>query len=155
MSDTDNKPENDSLGEGGMSALRAERAENKNLKAANKALEDRLSTLEADKKAREEADLTALQKAEKQRDEWKAKAEGFVKAKELDDARASIAEDAGVPANLVSGTSVEEMTAHAALLKAALGPQQPAPSPFKGGGDASDNGSERQLALNALGFGDD
>lgn len=153
MPDTDpnaaTKPTDDvdkeQLGEAGLSALRAERANVKDLKAQLKEVQDAL-------KAREEADMSELQKAQKKATDFEAKLKAYEHKAKLEEIKAKVAETAGVPADLLAGDDEASITAHAERIKAHLGPQTPEPNPFKGQvNDGSPNTDT--VALQALGFG--
>lgn len=143
----DTAPVNEALGEAGLSALRAERAANKELKAELKKLADQVQ-------AAEDKDLSELAKFQKKAAEWQAKAEGYEKAKAVDALKAEIAAKAGVPADLLAGDDEASISAFAAKLAAHLGPQKPQPNPFlQQSGNAGTAGDTEADALSALGFG--
>lgn len=134
------------LGEAGLSALRAERAANKDYKAKLKAAEDALA-------ARDAADMSELQKAQKKATDWEAKAKGYERAQAISEIKARISAEAGVPADLLAGDDEASITAFAERLKAHLGPQKPDPNPFLGKPGGQSPVDTDAAALQALGFG--
>lgn len=142
------KPD-EKLGEGGMRALQAERDANKQLRAEMQKLRDEIQAAQDEKLTKEEQLTKRLTEAE-------------AKAKSLEDAntrralRDKIAEEVGVPAELVSGDDEEGMRANATRLKAwnedATGPRVPKKDPGQGAGSGEAGTDEDADALEILGF---
>jgi hypothetical protein len=140
------KSDDETLGEGGLSALRAERAENKKLKADLQNLQATLEQHENEKLSKEEQLLKRAETAEARVKEL----EGAETQRQL---REKVAKEADVPADLLTGNDEESLKTSAERLKAFLeettGPRRPEPNPYAGaaGGEGSDNETEARAVL--------
>lgn len=153
------KPKGDddqSLGEGGLKALQAERAAKKAAEATAKDLQDKLDALEAEKLSKEEAAIKRAEKAERERDELRT-AQEVAKLKD-EVAKDHSDDDVTIPVHLLTGTTKEELDASATALKeflgAATGPRRPGPDPNQGRNNDHVKTDEDADALSVLGFGD-
>lgn len=104
----------------------------------------------------QEQSKTELQKATDRADRAEAELKGLRQRSELEAARAKVAEETGVPSNLISGADEDEMRERAKAI-AEFAKPSPAPKPpitgaFDRGGGTDADAAKRKLAR--LMFGD-
>ena len=119
----------DNLGDAGKRALAAERD-------ARRSAERELSAIQARLKEIEDANLSELQKAQRDADEYRAQLDNL--RRESD--RNRVALEKGVPSDLIefiTGDTAEEMAAKADVLVARLSPASTTPKPDRTQGTSS------------------
>lgn len=146
------------LGEGGINALKAERAEKRDLKKQLDELKSEFDTLKKEKDKLDTEKLSKEEKLQKQVNELTEARDTLVKEQELAKLRREVAGREGkeVPEALLTGTDRASLEASAdGLLEYAgksTAPRKPEPNPHLGG-TSEDNGDTDTTALGVLGFG--
>lgn len=143
-----NKPDEDeSLSEGGLRALKAERA-------ANKALRADLAKLQSTLDEAEKAKLSKEEQLEKRASEAEARVKEYEANAARAERRGTVAKELDLPVELLTGETDEEIRASAELLQSYLGPRKPQPNPLAGRSvpASGSDGDEETEARAILGF---
>lgn len=118
--------------------------ENEKRAKANADAAERLAAYEESQKSEQQKLLERAEAAERERDQERA-------ARQIDDWKAKVSKDTGVPADVLRGSDLEEIEAHAASLKALLPePRTPGYVPSEGRTVTGGAGSPHQQFASIL-----